>query len=47
MQVNPEFVRDHMAFFAVPFKDPSPLVTLGGLRGYMDECVGQHQGCTL
>ena len=35
--VTPEFVRDHVAFCSVPVKDPSPLVTLGGLRGWVDE----------
>ncbi|KAF8324324.1 uncharacterized protein EI90DRAFT_3157462 [Cantharellus anzutake] len=34
--MTPEFVRDHVAFCVVPFKESSPLVTLGGLRGFVD-----------
>lgn len=35
--VTPEFVREHVAFSVGPIKEPSSLVTLGGLRGTIDE----------
>jgi hypothetical protein len=35
--VTPEFVRDHIGFCDGPVKDMTTLVTLGGLRGTVDE----------
>jgi len=35
--VTPDFVRDHIGFCNVPVKDMTALVTLGGLRGIIDE----------
>lgn len=37
--VTPEFVRDHIGFCEGPMKDMATLVTLGGLRGTIDEYV--------
>jgi hypothetical protein len=35
--VTPEFVRDHIAFYTGPVRESTPLVTLGGLRGVINE----------